>query len=211
MKNYHKNPRTITTKQFTELKEWLRELGDLSGIVHDLNSDEIIGGNQRGRVFDINSCKITMLEEYPQPDEQGTVGWGFIIWEGKKYAYRQVRWTEKQCEKANIIANKSGGGWDFDTLANQWNIDDLLQWGFNGYELGIPGGIDPNEEWKGMPEFDHQDLSAFRSIIIHFKSAQDVIDFGELINQSISNNAKYLWFPPRERENLKSMVFQNES
>lgn len=139
MKQFHKNPRQITTKQFAELKEWLRELGDLSGIVHDLNSDEIIGGNQRGRVFDINSCKITMLEEYLQPDEQGTVGWGFIIWEGKKYAYRQVRWTEKQCEKANIIANKSGGGWDFDTLANQWNTEDLLQWGFSEYELQIAG------------------------------------------------------------------------
>ena len=46
MKLYHKNPRQITKKQYSDLETWLRELGDLSGIVHDLNSDEIIGGNQ---------------------------------------------------------------------------------------------------------------------------------------------------------------------
>lgn len=209
MKTYHKNPRQITTKQFTELKEWLRELGDLSGIVHDLNSDQIIGGNQRSRIFNINECKIVMLEEYPQPDEQGTVGWGFIIWEGKKYAYRQVRWTEKQCEKANIIANKSGGGWDFDTLANQWNTEDLLQWGFNGYELGIPGGIDPNEEWKGMPEFEQQDLSPMKTIYIHFKTKSDMEEFSRLVGQEITERTRWIWFPKAEILH-QNLVVENE-
>ena len=58
MKLYHKNPRTISKKQYSQLEEWLRELGDLSGIVHDLNTDEIIGGNQRSRVFDVDKCKV---------------------------------------------------------------------------------------------------------------------------------------------------------
>lgn len=35
MQTYHKNPRQITTKQFTDLETWLRELGDLSGIVYE--------------------------------------------------------------------------------------------------------------------------------------------------------------------------------
>ena len=47
MKHYHKNPRTITKKQFADLQDSLRKFGDLSGIVHNLNTDEIIGGNQR--------------------------------------------------------------------------------------------------------------------------------------------------------------------
>ena len=41
-KQYHKNPRQITTKQMTMLAHDLAELGDLSGIVHNLNTDEII-------------------------------------------------------------------------------------------------------------------------------------------------------------------------
>ena len=113
MKQYHKNPRQITAKQFTDLEKWLRELGDLSGIVHNLNTDEIIGGNQRGRIFDINACQIELGEGPHEPDEQGTVAVGFIVWEGNRYAYRQVRWAEKQCEQANIVANKAGGSFDF--------------------------------------------------------------------------------------------------
>ena len=81
MKQYHKNPRQITEKQFADLQKWLRELGDLSGIVHDLNTDEIIGGNMRSRVFDVNACQIELTGEAHEPDEQGTVANGFIVWE----------------------------------------------------------------------------------------------------------------------------------
>lgn len=144
MKPYHKNPRQITKRQMDDLGAWLSELGDLSGIVHDLNTDEIIGGNQRGRVFNVNECEVELTDGPHEPDEQGTVSHGFIIWKGKRYAYRQVRWTEKQAEKANIVANKSGGGWDFDTLANEFDAAELIEWGFEPFELGL-GGDDGND------------------------------------------------------------------
>jgi len=51
MNKYHKNPRMLTEKQFKLLERDLKELGDLSGIVHDINSNEIISGNQRVSVF----------------------------------------------------------------------------------------------------------------------------------------------------------------
>ncbi len=147
---YHKNPRQITVQQYENLERWLEELGDLSGIVHDLNSNQIIGGNQRGRVFDINECEIVLAEEYDQPDEQGTVAIGYVLWKGYRYGYRQVRWTEEQCEMANIVANKAGGEWDFDVLANEFKFDDLLIWGFREEELGF---ADPaNDEGGFEPE-----------------------------------------------------------
>ena len=136
-KPYHKNPRQITAKQYEALAIDLAELGDLGGIVHDLNSDEIIGGNQRGRVFDLNACDVVLTEVLPEPDTQGTVAHGYVIWKGAKYAYRQVRWTARQCDRANIVANKRGGTWDFDILADQFEQDDLLAWGFEPFELGI--------------------------------------------------------------------------
>ena len=196
MKLYHKNPRQITEKQFNDLDEWLSELGDLSGIVHDLNSDEVIGGNQRSRVFDINKCEIVLTDELEEPDEQGTVAHGYVIWKGKKYAYRQVRWDDKQCEKANIVSNKGGGSMDFDILANEFEVDDLLDWGFKGYEIGIAGeDIDFDKEWEGMPEYESKDLTSFRRIIVHFQSQDDVNDFAELIEQPITERAKYIWHP----------------
>jgi hypothetical protein len=151
LKQYHKNPRQITEKQYADLGKHLAALGDLSGIVHDLNTDEIIGGNQRSRVFNINACKIELTEGPHDPDEQGTVAHGFVIWQGKRFAYRQVRWTEKQCEQANIVANKAGGNWNFDLLANEFEFDELVEWGFDPIELGV---ID-----EPFPEFKEYDES----------------------------------------------------
>jgi hypothetical protein len=53
-------PRQITTKQMTMLAHDLAELGDLSGIVHDLNTDELIGGNQRSKIFRLGVGHINM-------------------------------------------------------------------------------------------------------------------------------------------------------
>lgn len=151
MKCYHKNPRQITKRQHADLRRWLRELGDLSGIVHDLNSDEIVGGNQRGEVFDINACQIEIAHATDEPDEQGTVAIGYIVWQEHRYNYRAVRWTEGQCEKANVIANKAGGDWDFDILANEFEFDDLLDWGFDKDRLlGAGIGLESVE----FPEYD---------------------------------------------------------
>lgn len=152
MKPYHKNPRQITRKQMDNLGQWLSELGDLSGIVHDLNTDEIIGGNQRGRVFNVNECEVELTAGPHEPDGQGTVAHGFIVWKGNRYAYRQVRWNARQAEKANIVANKSGGSWDFDLLANEFDADELIEWGFEAGELGIA------PDWKEYDESAADDV-----------------------------------------------------
>ena len=153
MKPYHKNPRRINKKQFEQLRENLLYLGDLSGIVHDLNSNEIVGGNQRSSVFDVNECDVEIVHQYDYPDEQGTIAHGFIIWKNKRYTYRQVRWTPKQCEQANITANRLGGEWDFDELAN-WDMSDLLTWGFE--ESDFPFDVAPatNKGADAEPQID---------------------------------------------------------
>lgn len=200
MKHYHKNPRQIKTKQFNQLRDALSELGDLSGIVHDLNSDEIIGGNMRSDVFNINHCEIELTHQGETPDEQGTVAHGFVVWKGKRYAYRQVRWTPKQCERANIVANKAGGNWDFDILANAFDMDDLLTWGFAPYELGAQGdGVDYNEAWKGMPEFEHKDLTSFHSVHVHFSSIDDIRAFADLVGQTVTEKTKSIWYPKQKK------------
>ena len=63
-KTYHKNPRTISEKQMSDLKEWIEELGDISGIVHDKNTDEIVAGNQRTEAIDIKKCDIEIYKTF---------------------------------------------------------------------------------------------------------------------------------------------------
>lgn len=163
MKPYHKNPRKITPGELSDLRTWLAELGDISGIVHDLNTDEIITGNQRSGIFEIlgngTDPMIEIIDQYDSPDEQGTVAIGYIVWEGKRYNYRQVRWTPEQCEKANIIGNHAGGEFDFDKLLRDFDADDLKEWGFKDFELGFIGGesVINTDQPRGNDTIRHDD------------------------------------------------------
>jgi hypothetical protein len=222
VKQYHKNPRQITKKQFAKLEESIKELGDLGGIVHDLNSDEIIGGNMRSRVFDIDTCEVEIVTTNDQPDEQGTVAHGFVIWQGKRHAYRQVRWTPQQCERANLAANNIGGTWEWQELSGwdkstlEWagfDGDALRQWNLNALNLRemieSDGAQDPNKEWEGMPEFENKDMSAFKSIHVNFTCQADYDAFAELIGQKLTEKTRSIWYPVAEKINMRDVY--NES
>ena len=59
-------------------------------------------------------------------------------------------------------------------------------------------GFEPNDwrkEWEGMPEFVQEDQSPFRTINVHFRSAEDVAAFAALIEQRITEKQKSLWVP----------------
>ena len=151
-KEFKNNPRTLSKKQHDQLKRDLLELGDLSGIVHDLNSGEIVGGNQRVKIFcEIPNPKITISERYENPTKAGTIAHGYVDLNGEKYSYREVRWTPKQCQKANIVANKAGGEWDYSVLASVFDEKDLLDWGFEEWEFGKK-----NEELPGLENISGQ-------------------------------------------------------
>ena len=129
MQQYSKNPRKITDAQLEQLKSNIKELGDLSGIVHDLNTDEIISGNQRSKVININECEIEIVKKYDEPNDQGTIAFGFVIFENQRLNYRQVRWNEKQREKACITANALGGEFDYKILQSEFDTELLKGWG----------------------------------------------------------------------------------
>ena len=141
----------------------MKEFGDLGGIVHDLNSDEVPAGNQRSRIMGIvegskltGKGEVVITEQFDEPTPQGTVAWGYIEWEGERFSYRQVRWTERQCEAVSVIANHAGGTDDYDILANQYDLDDLLAWGMTEIELlGSDMLVEPPEDF---PEYD-EDIS----------------------------------------------------
>lgn len=118
--------------------------------------------------------------------------------------------TEKEHEKLTVFLHKGAmGEWDFDALANNFDVSDLLEWGFRSYELGIPGAEivdDPVEEWTGMPEFNREPLAS-RTLKVHFKTPEDVETFARLIGQNITNDTKFVWFPAAEKRDLKSVGY----
>jgi hypothetical protein len=57
---------------------------------------------------------------------------------------------------------------------------------------------DVDLEWSGMPECENEDIMPVRKIVVNFKSYDDVKAFSELINQTIHDKTKYVWFPFKE-------------
>jgi hypothetical protein len=134
------NPRQWTKTDIDRLNKSLSDFGDLSGIVHDLNSGQIVSGNFRseiiGAVEHPQDCELEIIHTNEAPDAQGTVAIGYIFWNGFRYNYRQVRWSKEQCEEACIKANYLGGSTDWDEMANYWSAkyeDALLDWGVSGW------------------------------------------------------------------------------
>ena len=118
LKQAEYNPRQMTNKQYEDLKNSLEKFGCTIPIV--INADNtIIGGHQRVRI---------MRE----------LGAEFVP------AVR-VNLSKEDERELNIRLNKNMGQWNMDMLCN-FDIDDLLEWGFKHIELGF--NIDKIEEDK---------------------------------------------------------------
>lgn len=101
------NPRLIKDDKFLKLVQSIKdfpEMLDIRPIV--VNQDMIIlGGNMRYK-----ACKEAGLKEVP-----------IIV----------TDLTEEQQREFLIKDNTSGGEWDFEMLANEWDVEQLEDWGLD--------------------------------------------------------------------------------
>ena len=109
------NPRTIKKDQFEKLKKSLTDNADYFEARPIILSDRtgelvIIAGNQRYK-----AAKAIGLEQVPT-----------ILLEGL---------SEEREREIVIRDNVENGDWDMDALANEWNAQDLLDWGVDLPEL----------------------------------------------------------------------------
>ena len=118
------NPRQISTKQYKDLKQSIEKFGLVDPII--TNKDfTIIGGHQRYKI-----CKEL---KHKQID--------CVVLDLSKEEEREL----------NIRLNKNTGEFDMDILANEFDIDNLVDWGFKHIDLDI--NIDKITE--GNTEDDH--------------------------------------------------------
>lgn len=133
--------------------------------------------------------------------------------------------TEAERSDVSLFLHLATGQWDWNKLT-AWPAEQLISRGFDQEALktwnsdagnlremlqaeGEP--LDVDQEWQGMPEFEQEDKTAFKSLIVHFDSLDDMKNFSEFIDQSITEKTKSIWYPRKERENLKALAFTNES
>lgn len=113
--------------------------------------------------------------------------------------------TEDERRELVVRLKQNQAGWDFDMLANEWDQDRLIEWGMDF----LDSGIDPMAEWAGMPSFEQEDRTAYRSIIVHFENQEAVEEFARLVNQTITDKTKSIWHPYKASDVLKNMGYKD--
>ena len=177
------NPRKISDKQLELLNKSMKEYGDLSGIVFNVATGNIIGGHQRTKL--LNPEAIIQKEDCQ--DETGTTAIGYVITSEGKFSYREVNWTEQKEKAANIAANKGGGEWDFTKLKD---LMEDLDTGELDLELT---GFDNQEIEKLMiftPESEKENLDNINPAIELINLTEDLKLFISLISAKLKINLR---------------------
>tara|TARA_R110000868_G_scaffold405259_1_gene684522 strand:+ start:967 stop:1587 length:621 start_codon:yes stop_codon:yes gene_type:complete len=193
---YENNPRR--KRDIEKVAKSINEFGWQQPIVIDKNNVIIVGHSryEAAKMLEYKSVPVVIADLTPE----------------KAKAYR-------------IADNKTNeySSWDFtilheefsDLLKTNYDLDKL---GFEKHELDSiisfkdsdNKWLDPEKEWQDMPEYAHEDLKPFRSIIVHFLNKEDLDRFCQAIIQDISKSAKYIYYPKNERNVLKDKGYESE-
>jgi len=104
------NPRRMTSKQYEDLKNSLEKFGLVDPII--INSDNtVVGGHQRLRIMRELGAELVPVV--------------------------RVNLSKEDEKELNIRLNKNTGEFDLDVLANNFEVDELKDWGFKDIEIGL--------------------------------------------------------------------------
>ena len=106
------NPRQLTKDQHSQLKDSIKRFGLVDPLIVNKNKERkniLVGGHQRLRIAkELGINKIPCVEVDLNIDQE---------------------------KELNIRLNKNVGEWDYDSLANYFDVGELMDWGFTDDEL----------------------------------------------------------------------------
>lgn len=126
------NPRIIKDDNFKKLVKSLKEFPIMAKKLRKVVVDEnnmILGGNMRYRAIVEAGMKEVYIEYFTREDaaENNQLA--------KQLDPNSVdKSYEEQCREFVIKDNVSGGEWDWDVLANQYDMVTLANWGLDVHE-----------------------------------------------------------------------------
>mgnify|MGYP001947962417 CR=1 FL=1 len=135
------NPRRLSDTDRERLVASLERFGDLSGIVVNRregakSNGSVVGGNQRTLLLGRDQVgQVTITDRLEKPNRVGTIAWGYADVEGERFTYREVDWSDEMVREAAVKANLLGGDWNFEQLSEEFEPADLMEWGFEPWEI----------------------------------------------------------------------------
>ena len=145
------NPRRISPEQKAALQRSYERFGDLSGIIYNRKSGNLVGGHQRVSIF--KTCK-TKIETTSSRDKHGTVAIGHITAFTKngpvRAPYREVNWPINLEMAGNVAANSGGGEFDQRKLSKVMTHLIKEKFDIEDVPLDMKGIIETFETSKGV-------------------------------------------------------------
>lgn len=117
------NPRSLNKEKFKKLKSSVKEFPEMLEVRPLVVAEGVVvGGNMRLLAMkDLGFREVSVIDV--------------------------TEWTQEKRDEFMIKDNLSFGDWDYDLLANEWNIDDLTDWGMDLWDT------EP-EEMQGLTDED---------------------------------------------------------
>ena len=143
------NPRIIKDDKFVKLVKSITEFPQMLNLRPIVVNDDmvVLGGNMR-----LKACKEAGLNEIP------------II--------KASELTEQQQKEFIVKDNVGYGEWDWDDLANNWDAEELTEWGLDVWNnnlndelLSIDNTID--EVKDSSPKITDEGYSLFEIVMLH--------------------------------------------
>jgi hypothetical protein len=135
-----KNPRLIKDEKFKKLVKSIQEFPDMLNkrpliVFTDVDSKYVVlGGNMR-----LKACKEVGIKEIP-----------VIVAD---------EWTEEQKAEFLIKDNVGFGEWDWDGLANEWDVEKLQDWGLDlPVDLSVVEELEAEEDDYEIPNEINTDI-----------------------------------------------------
>jgi len=121
------NPRELTQDQHQDLKDSITRFGFVDPLIvntHKERKNILVGGHQRLKIAkELGYKDVPCVEVDLTPDKE---------------------------KELNVRLNKNTGQWDWDALANHFDVGELLEWGFTEEELQFT----EQEEVQGLTDDD---------------------------------------------------------
>ena len=157
------NPRQISTKQYNDLKASVKKFGLVDPIIVNKNNT-VIGGHQRLKI-----CK-----------ELKHIEIDCVVLDLSKEEEREL----------NIRLNKSGGEFDMDILANEFDVENLVDWGFKHVELGLNiDKIDENYTRKiKTPHYEPRNIKPELSKLVDERKQKELLK--KIQKSNVDNETK---------------------
>lgn len=139
------NPRDISDKALEGLGVSMETFGDLSGIVFNLTTGQLVAGHQR--------CKKLRAEGVTEWFRDGDQAWALHPKTGERFPIRLVEWDEKKHRLANLSANNPQIQGEFTEVALEQlrDIDaaELQTLHMDELVVDLQAEFDPQEEEPG--------------------------------------------------------------